>query len=62
MNLYQIKTIYPFQEGEHYFTIEDGEIVESIWDSISEELHHLDKQYFSTLEEIPNTNLPIYLL
>jgi hypothetical protein len=57
-----MKIKYPFTEGEHYFTIEDGEIVESIWDSISEELHHPDKQYFSTLEEIPNTNQPIYLL
>lgn len=46
---YRVK--YPFKEGDQYFTIEDGDIVESVWDSISEELHRSDKQYFATLEE-----------
>jgi hypothetical protein len=46
---YRVK--YPFSEGEHYFTIEDGDIVESVWDNISEELHRSDKQYFSSLDE-----------
>lgn len=56
---------YPFREGESYFTIEDGDIVESIWDSISEQLHHPKKQYFATLEEAklsPLANKSIYLL
>lgn len=60
---YTIK--YPFKEGESYFTIEDGDIVESIWDSISEQLHHPKKQYFATLEEAklsPLANKSIYLL
>ena len=42
---------YPFKEGERYFTIEDNAIVESVWDNISEELHHPDKQYFASLDE-----------
>lgn len=46
-----MKIKYPFREGESYFTIEDGDIVESVWDSISEELHRSDKQYFTSLEE-----------
>lgn len=44
-------TTYPFNEGEHYFTIEDDAIIESVWDYISEELHHPGKQYFASLDE-----------
>jgi hypothetical protein len=42
---------YPFEEGQHYFTIEDDAIVESVWDYISEDLHHPGKQYFASLDE-----------
>ena len=31
--------VYPFKEGDDYYTIEDGEIVKSCWDEISEELY-----------------------
>ena len=41
-------TKYPFTEGEHYFTIEDNTIVESIWDEQSEELYTDKKMYFIT--------------
>jgi hypothetical protein len=37
---------YPFKEGEHYFTIEDNTIVESVWDDQSEELYEPTKMYF----------------
>ena len=30
---------YPFEAGDTYYTIEDGKVVESCWDSISEELY-----------------------
>jgi len=30
---------YPFNEGDAYYTIHGSEIVESIWDDVSEELH-----------------------
>ena len=39
---------YPFNEGEHYFTIEDNTIVESVWDEQSEELYTDKKIYFRT--------------
>lgn len=42
---------YPFSEGEQYFTIENGIIVESVWDNVSEELHDSHIKYYSTLEE-----------
>lgn len=42
---------YPFNEGDIYYTIEDNAIVESVWDSVSEELHTPNKQYFASLEE-----------
>ena len=41
-------TKYPFTEGEHYFTIKDNTIVESIWDEQSEELYTDKKMYFRT--------------
>ncbi len=31
---------YPFEEGDTYFTIENGEVVESCWDEVSEEMHN----------------------
>ena len=42
---------YPFEEGEHYFTIENHAIVESVWDDQSEELFSLSKNYFRTAVE-----------
>lgn len=42
---------YPFGEGDQYFTIENGIIVESVWDNVSEELHDSHIKYYSTLEE-----------
>ena len=39
---------YPFAEGEHYFTIEENTIVESIWDEQSEDLYTDKKMYFKT--------------
>lgn len=44
---------YPFEEGDDYWTIEDGEVVWSCWDDVSEELfrENPDKEYFETEEE-----------
>lgn len=42
---------YPFEEGDDYWTIEDGKIVQSCWDEQSEELHTDDKVYFSSEDE-----------
>lgn len=42
---------YPFEEGEHYFTIENHTIVESVWDAQSEELFDKNKMYFRTVVE-----------
>ena len=41
---------YPFSEGDDYWTIYEGEVTYSCWDSVSEELHDLNpnKIYFST--------------
>ena len=30
---------YPFEEGDDYWTIEDGRVVWSCWDDISEQMH-----------------------
>jgi hypothetical protein len=30
---------YPFDEGDTYYTIEGGQIVESTWDFVSEEMY-----------------------
>ena len=39
---------YPFNEGDDYYTIEDGEIIWSCWDDVSEQMHNdnPNKQYF----------------
>ena len=43
---------YPFYEGETYYTIAFGEIIESVWDEQSKEIHLLhDKEYFDSLDE-----------
>ena len=43
---------YPFSEGDTYFTISFGEIIESVWDEQSKEIYLLhDKDYFDSLDE-----------
>lgn len=44
---------YPFEEGDTYYTIEQGEVVESCWDDVSEETHddNPNMRYFETREE-----------
>lgn len=52
--------VYPFSEGDTYYTIEHDTIVESVWDEESKEIYlsngnklynHSDQQYFSSLDE-----------
>ena len=33
---------YPFKEGDTYYTVEDGQLIASCWDSVSEEMHDAD--------------------
>lgn len=42
---------FPFQEGDIYYTIEDGKIVRSVWDNISEEIYDDKKFYTWNLRE-----------
>lgn len=44
------KPIYPFEEGDRYFTIENGDIVESVWDDISEDLYDPNEKYYPSVE------------
>jgi len=46
-----IKMKYPFSEGDDYYTIEDGQVVWSCWDDVSEELYTPDIRYFATEQE-----------
>ncbi len=50
---------YPFSEGDDYWTIEDGKVVWSCWDDISEELvrENPTQEYFETEEEAKNSLL-----
>lgn len=45
------QTKYPFNEGDTYYTLEDGEWIESCWDDISEEMHdeNPDKKYYKAM-------------
>ena len=47
------KNKYPFNEGDDYWTIENGEVVWSCWDDISEELfdENPNKKTFKSKEE-----------
>lgn len=47
---------YPFEEGDDYWTIEDGEVVWSCWDEQSEQLFRENpyQEYFETEEEAIN--------
>lgn len=48
---------YPFKEGDDYWTIEDGEVVWSCWDDISEEIYDRDKTYYkNSVEATKNLN------
>ena len=47
---------YPFNEGDDYWTIDNGEVTWSCWDFVSEELHDSNKIYFAT-EKLANNYL-----
>ena len=44
---------YPFNEGDDYWTVENGEVVWSCWDDVSEELfdENPNKKTFKSEEE-----------
>lgn len=43
---------FPFKEGETYYTIENGQVIESVWDDVAEEIYcESVQEYFSTKEE-----------
>jgi len=49
-----LKSPYPFQEGDEYYTLtKDGHLMFTIWDDISEEMHnediynHIERVYFN---------------
>lgn len=54
-NWITIEIMYPFREGDRYFTIEDNRIIESVWDDVSEEIYDASrgsgKMYFDTAHE-----------
>ena len=45
--------VYPFNDGDDYYTIEDNKIVWSCWDNISEEFYREDpnRSLFKTKEQ-----------
>jgi len=45
---------YPFNEGDEYWTLEDGDLVWSIWDDASEDMHdeNPNRKYFTEEEAI----------
>ena len=45
---------YPFNEGDDYWVVEDGDLVWGVWDDISEEIHDEspDRIYFTEEEAI----------
>ena len=44
---------YPYNEGDEYWTIYEGNIISSVWDDESERLHDLNpnQEYFNSHEE-----------
>lgn len=50
--------MYPYKEGDIYYTIENNDVVESVWDCVSEEIYDYNlepgKKYFDTREEAIN--------
>lgn len=51
----RLEKVYPFEEGDTYFTIEDGQVIESTWDYVSEEIFDEDVKgklfYFKSKED-----------
>ena len=45
---------YPFNEGDDYWVLEDGDLVWGVWDDASEEMHdeNPNRQYFTEEEVI----------
>ena len=45
---------YPFNEGDDYWTIEEGTAILSCWDDQSEEFHdeNPNREYFQTLSDL----------
>ena len=45
---------YPFNEGDEYWVVEDGELICSCWDDVSEEIHdeNPNTRYFTEEEVI----------
>tara|TARA_Y100000004_G_scaffold163617_1_gene193121 strand:+ start:403 stop:876 length:474 start_codon:yes stop_codon:yes gene_type:complete len=45
---------YPFNEGDDYWVVEDGQLVWGVWDDASEEMHDEDpkRKYFTEEEAI----------
>jgi hypothetical protein len=46
------ETKYPFNEGDRYFTVEGKDVIESVWDDVSEEAYDETKRYYSSLDEV----------
>lgn len=48
----EVEIKYPFEEGDDYWTIHNGELIWSCWDDVSEEIHRQDpdKRYFTNDE------------
>lgn len=44
--------IFPFKEGDDYWTVEDGKPIWSCWDDQSEELFMLTEKYFPSLKDV----------
>tara|TARA_B100000029_G_scaffold504651_1_gene583870 strand:+ start:1343 stop:1696 length:354 start_codon:yes stop_codon:yes gene_type:complete len=49
-----VKRIYPFEEGDDYWTIEGDEVVHSCWDDLSEAQYHNTVKYFATEADAMN--------
>jgi len=51
----RLEKVYPFEEGDTYFTIDSGEVIESTWDCVSEEIFDEDVKgklfYFKSKED-----------
>lgn len=52
----KLERVYPFDEGDDYWTIEDGEVVWSCWDDVSEEYHddNPGRIYYYSVEDAKN--------
>ena len=45
---------YPFEIGDDYYTVEDGKVIHSCWDDVSEEMYDPETKYFASEEEAQN--------